>query len=121
MTEAELYASLETAVANAYTLSDSSIVVLTGYLLIAFFVGDRLSRFQAAFATLLFVLVYSSYQVSIWGQLHRMAHFNAELAEIGSKIPTDDTYWHFSPVMSLGLAGGALYFMWSVRRQKPET
>ena len=118
MSEAELYSALETAVANAYTLSDSAIAVLTGYLLIAFFLGDKLSRFQVFFATLLFTLMYTSYQVSIWGQLSRMAHFNEELELIGSEIPTDDIYWHFSPVISAGLAIGALFFMWSVRHSK---
>ena len=64
MSEAELYSALEAAVANAYTLSDSAIAVLTGYLLIAFFLGDKLSRFQVFFATLLFTLIYTSYQAA---------------------------------------------------------
>lgn len=120
MTEAELYASLEQATATAASFSDSSVVVLTGYLLIAFFVGDRLSRFQTSFASLMFVSLYISYQVSIWGQLNRMGHFNYELARLGSEIPTDRIYPHFSPVISMLLAIGALYFMWSVRRPKSQ-
>ncbi len=116
MTEAELYASLEQATATAASFSDSSVVVLTGYLLISFFLGDKLSRFQTIFATLMFVGLYISYQISIWGQLNRMGHFNYELARLGSEIPTDKIYPHFSPVISMLLAVGALYFMWSVRR-----
>ena len=93
---------------------------LTGYLLIAFFVGDKLTKFQAAFASLMFLGLYGSYQISIWGQLSRMAHFNAELSSLGSSIPTDKIYPHFSPLLSLLLAAGSLYFMWSVRHPNTE-
>ena len=120
MTEGELYAALESAVATASSFSDSAVVVLTGYLLIAFVVGERLTRFQAAFCSLMFLSLYVSYQVSIWGQLSRMAHFNSELALLESDIPTNEFYPHFSPLISMLLAVGSLYFMWSVRRAKTE-
>ena len=118
MTEGELYAALEQATATAASFSDSSVVVLTGYLLIAFFVGDKLTRFQAVFASIMFVGLYLSYQISIWGQLSRMGHFNFELSRLGSDIPLDRVYPHFSPLISLLLALGALYFMWSVRHSR---
>ena len=120
MTEAEFYASLEQAIATAASFRDSAIVVLTGYLLIAFFVGKTLSRFQAIFASVMFIGLYLSYQISIWGQLARMGHFNYELARPGSEIPNDRIYPHYSPAISMLLAFGALYFMWSVRRDKAE-
>jgi len=118
VTEAELYTALESAGATSATMGEHAVVYLTGYLIIAYFVGAKLSSFQAGFVSFMFVVLYGSTQISLIGQIRRMDYFVDELITMGSTIPVDQNlhlYMVFGPTMAAFLAGGSLWFMWGVR------
>jgi len=92
--------------------------VVTGYLIAAYLVGSRLTIFQAAFITLLFVVFSVHFTLSGFGAFE--AAYAAHL-KFSSDAPVGP-----SPIMNRGLAAfqlagviGCLKFMWDVRNPKP--
>jgi hypothetical protein len=108
---------------SEYTLSlgQMSITILTGYLLIAFFIGARLTRFQVIFATAVYSVMYLSTALSLSQSQTVLVHLAATLRDSGSEIPVISAA---NPVVSYITTGllylGSIYFMWNVRHPKPE-
>lgn len=127
MTELEAFDSLVSTSEYALNLGEQSIALLTGYLLIAFFMGRRLTLFQVSFVNVAFALMFLSTQVSLATNMETVVYFTQVLMDMGSEIPTrgiEEDDWLATPTFALMvtamLFGGALYFMWSVRHSKTE-
>ena len=127
MTEVEAYNALLATSDYAINLGEQSIALLTGYLLIAFFIGKRLTLFQVSFVNIAFSLMFLSAQISLATNLSTLVYFAEFLTYMGSEIPTrgiqaDD--WVATPLFALSVSmmlfGGALYFMWTIRNQTDE-
>ena len=61
MTEAELIEIVQGAIEIGNSQQEFALTVLTGYLLIAYFVGTRLTRFEVSFITSIYILMGVSY------------------------------------------------------------
>ena len=124
MTESEAFNSLLSTSEYALNLGEQSIALLTGYLLIAFFMGKRLTLFQVSFVNIAFALMFLSTQISLATNMETLVYFTQVLIDMGSEIPTrgiqaDD--WLATPLFALAVSamlfGGALYFMWTIRNK----
>ncbi len=93
--------------------------VVTGYLIVAYLAGSKLTKLQASFVTLLFVVF------SVHFTLSSLGGFEGAYATHVEYFP--DQIIGPSPVMNRGLAifqifgiFGCLKFMWDVRKKKNE-
>lgn len=111
MTEFEVFEALRMEANFALAVGEQSITLLSGYLLIAFFIGSKLTFFQVSFVNLVFSMMYISSSISIISAMPTLNHFAERLIATGSEIAT---------ITVLLMFVGALYFMWTVRHPKPE-
>ena len=122
MTELEAFQALRIEAAFALSIGEQSITIFTGYLLIAFFIGSKLTFFQVSFVSLVFSMMYISSSISIVSAMPTLNHFAERLIATGSEIPMTTVV--ASPEMAtitvLLMFVGALYFMWTVRHPKTE-
>ena len=129
MTEYEVIDALNSTMANAWTVSQYALTIITGYLLIAHFIGKQLSSFQVWFMSIVFVVMHAMNIVSLIGISRKAQLLEIELADTGSSVAAisiirainsgDAIPW--PPYLAGGLtAFGCLYFMWQVRHPKTE-
>ena len=96
------------------------ITVTSGYLIVAYLAGDKLTPSQLTIITTLYVVMalLASYGATSW--IIRGAYFSLELAKSQPDVPTYTTY--VVPIMmGFLLVGGivaCLKFMWDVRHPK---
>jgi hypothetical protein len=97
--------------------------VMSGYLIVAYFAGDKLTNPQAAILTTLFFFATAA---EVWGFHLTLKHIGElmgwlseirPLTEYEKGINRNGYPWVF--VMGMGIFS-ALYFMWSVRHPKIE-
>jgi hypothetical protein len=124
MSELEAYNAMMLANDHAQSTGQVLLTVLTGYLLITYFVGKDLTIFQVSFVNVVFLLTYISTWATLANYLEVAIHFREILVDLGSEIPLSDDDYIATPLFNLSVAGlitiGALYFMWSVRHPKAE-
>jgi hypothetical protein len=96
--------------------------VISGYLIVAYLVGDKLTRSQITIISTLFVVMSSlaAYAITVW--LMRGAYFVIQQRAIDSTLPG---FAHFTfPVLLGALLGGGVFaclkFMWDIRHPKTE-
>lgn len=116
MSEAELVQYYWSAVENGVSALTLYISVFTGYLLMAYLVGSRLTSVQCAIATGAF-LVFSGY--NIWGNIsfwNSAYVVGKELENVRPELILLDLNpaWVAAALLSFGVLG-ALKFMWDVR------
>ena len=108
---------------QSWMITEYVLAVVTGYLLIAFFVGARLSRFQVSVVNGLYVLMHF---LGIWSAAQaqmRAAHYIERLVEVNPDTPTmlsmTETGVMSNATMSYAMGflimAACLTFMWSVR------
>ena len=123
MTEYELIDAMANFQSNLIQGQALTISMLTAYMIVAYTVGAKLTTFQCAFASSLFLLFGL---LGISGQLFNLSemyHYGEQLTNIrGESFAYDDefgevTRWLFITIR-LTILLGALYFMWSVRHPK---
>jgi hypothetical protein len=120
MSEAELVQHYWSSVENGLSALALYISVFTGYLLMAYLVGSRLTSVQCTIATGAF-LVFTGY--NIWGNI---AFWNSayvvakELKDVRPELLLIDLNPAYiaAALLSIGVIG-ALKFMWDVRHPKP--
>ena len=96
------------------------LTVISGYLIVAYLVGPRLTRFQARFISCIFVVfaLYALWGVAQYWATGDMARQVLAAGEPGKSIGLNylglNPAWIAAP---MGVAGivGALKFMWDVR------
>lgn len=115
--------------AQAWTISQYGLSILTGYLLIAHFIGRKLTFFQVSFVNIVFLIMHTLAVLANIGVANRIELLNSKLEATGSDMALQSlisavdggtgTGW---PAYLLGalITGGSLIFMWSVRHPKKE-
>jgi hypothetical protein len=118
MTEAELWHMQLLAVENTFTGLDNVATIIFAYLATAYFVGSKLSRFQAALATAFFVAIASVSSLYAFTEYRRNVYFLRELTEnfgVSSMVPNDLIMPVAGIVFAL-LIPACVYFMYQARR-----
>jgi len=122
MTEFEAFEALRIEAAFALSVGEQSITLLSGYLLIAFFIGSKLTFFQVSFVNVVFSMMYLSSSLAIIQSMPVLNHLAERLNANGSEIPINAST--ANPAFSITIISlmylGALYFMWTVRHPKTE-
>ena len=118
MTEAELWHMMLLAADNTFSGMAGIASITFAYLAAAYFVGPKLSRFQAALATVFYMISGGSWSFFTFVFYRRGIFFMHELEKnygIESFAPTDA----FLPVIAAALGlliPACIYFMYQVRR-----
>ena len=129
MNELEVYQAMLGTIENAQSTGEMMVTLMTGYLLIAFFIGGRLSTFQVLFVNAAYLMLYSSAASTLVYTMGRVTHFGRLLDDIGSSIPSGTGTASIQNVYStpiflwlvpLLVVSGSFYFMWTIRQPKPE-
>lgn len=124
MNEIDAYNALILANDQAQNIGEMLLTVLTGYLLITFFVGEKLTTFQVCFVNVVFLLAYISTWQTLIEYVATVEYFREALVSLESDLPLASTTLNATPAFSITVAClltiGALYFMWSVRHPKKD-
>ena len=118
MSEAELWQMMLLASENTFGGLAGIATIIFAYLAAAYFVGAKLSRFQAALATVFFTTVAGCWAFFTWVFYRRAIYFMRELTEnygIESFAPNDAIIPIFAILLGL-LITACVYFMYQVRR-----
>jgi hypothetical protein len=118
MTEAELWHMHLLAVENTFIGMENVATIIFAYLATAYFVGGKLSRFQAALATVFFVVVATMFSAYAFTEYRRVVYFLRELTEsygVSAMMPNDVVLPVGAIVLAL-LIPACVYFMYQVRR-----
>lgn len=98
--------------------------VMSGYLLVAYFAGEKLTTVQVLILSGLFLFATVA---EVWGFHLTLSHIGellAKKAELGPlsayEEGIDDNGYPWAIAMSIGIIA-ALYFMWSVRHPRLES
>jgi hypothetical protein len=86
MDEYQLVDAMKSTMAQAWTVSQYGLSIMTGYLLIAHFIGRQLTFFQVAFVNVVFVIMHTLVLVSNIGIANRVALLSLKLQESGSDL-----------------------------------
>jgi hypothetical protein len=79
MSEAEIWLIQQTVAGNAVNGFNALLTVLFAFLATAYFVGNRLTRFQAVIISLLFVFGAGMLSFSVFGGIRRVVYFTDQL------------------------------------------
>jgi hypothetical protein len=118
MTEAELWHMQLLAVENTFIGMENVATIVFAYLATAYFVGAKLSRFQAALATVFFVFVAAVFSAIALTEYRRGIYFLRELTEnhgVSAMLPNDVILPVGGIVLAL-LIPACVYFMYQVRK-----
>jgi hypothetical protein len=118
MTEAELWNMQLLAAANASESIQGVVTIIFAYLVTAYFVGRRLTRFQAALVSLFFVLGAAGASFMTFVEFRRAAVFMGQLTSrfgVESISPNAVIIPLYAVLMGL-LISAAVYFMYQIRR-----
>lgn len=128
MTEYQLIDVLNSTLAQAWTISQYGLSIQTGYLLIAYFIGRKLTLFQVSFVNFTFLLMSALVIASLREVSLRVQQMIASLSDASAYFsnyaglsrfnPDEITAW---PVYLAGgvLTAGCLIFMWTMRHGDP--
>jgi hypothetical protein len=125
MTISELVLMSQGDAGTALMLSDSALAIMSGYLLIAYFIGAKLTLFQASFVNCIFILVRFVSFLTLQGVLKRNQYWIDKIQELDPSIPygtmaQGDRGSAAAWAVFIIMTGGALLFMWQVRHPKNE-
>jgi hypothetical protein len=118
MSEAELWEMFPEAMSVTSSVFSVQLTVNFAYLATAYFVGRRLSTFQALVVSFLYVFGAGILTLSFFGVLNRGVEFAARLKEIDSDlffIVTPLFATTFSALLALSIPV-SLFFMYQIRR-----
>jgi hypothetical protein len=118
MTQAELWQLQLMAVSNSMDGIGVLLTMLSGYLLTAYFVGSRLSRYQAALVSTFFVFGAGLSAFMTLVQLRRALYFIEQLGsqyDVRSYVPNTFMTFFGGTLLCL-LVPAALFFMYQIRR-----
>ena len=122
MTEYELSDLINSISSNIVQGQAVFLTTITAYLIVAYSVGAKLTRFQVSFINFVYILFGL---VGIQGQLYnfdRAYYWGGKLAELSGESQTsaeNASPWVFISVR-LVMITGSLIFMWQVRHPKTE-
>ena len=109
---------------NALALNEYSLATLTGYLLIAYFIGANLTFFQVSFVNFLFILTRLASYFALQGVMERTRYFQEQVVDADPNIPVGPLAGGYGGVVQTLLFTvitiGCLVFMWQVRHPKTQ-
>ena len=114
----ELVVEFNVAGMTAMTLY---LTVVSGYLLVAYMIGDKLTRLQCAIVTGLFLwfsVFITMGTMGYFGRAHQLSSLFSDFTPSGLKMDTW-VIWSSSVLEFIGIFA-ALKFMWDVRHPKTE-
>jgi Na+/glutamate symporter len=117
MTEAELWQLQLLAVANTAEAVQGVVTIIFAYLVTAYFVGRRLTRFQTALVSLLFVLGATGASFMTFVEFRRAAMFMEQLTRqfgVESISPNAVVIPLYAALMAL-LIPASVFFMYQIR------
>ena len=120
MNYAELVESTTLFFGVAADLLAIYLTVTSGYLIVAFLVGERLTRPQVGLISLLYILVSSFTSYTFYAMSMRAMYYNSKQIPIDPDVPIYGStafVTSFSVFLALGIIA-SLKFMWDVRRHK---
>ena len=125
MTLVELIGLAQGETQNALAITEYNLATITGYLLIAYFIGANLTLFQVSFVNFLFVLSRIAAYFSLQGILERTQHFQQQIVDADPNVPvgalaTGGYGSVAQTVLFTAVTVGCLVFMWQVRHPKTE-
>ena len=118
MTEAELWNMQLLAAANASEAFQGVVTIIFAYLVAAYFVGRRLTRFQAALVSLFFVLGAAGASFMTFVEFRRAAMFMEQLTSqfgVESISPNAVVLPLYAVLMAL-LIPASVFFMYQIRK-----
>jgi hypothetical protein len=121
MTEFELIQAAQGAIDTAMEGVQWQLTMITGYLLIAYFIGTKLSTLQIAFVNLVFLLMHTNAVVSVVMGILRESYYTQQVLKISPETPNIGSFGEgavICVVSSLIVTAGCLSYMWSVRHPK---
>ena len=118
MTEAELWHMQLLAVENTTEGLEGVATIVFAYLAAAYFVGAKLTRFQAALATVFFVLAGTMSSFFAFVEYKRAVYFMRELsANYGvESIAPNDALLPVVGMMLVFLVPACVYFLYQLRK-----
>ena len=126
MTEFELGEILHNNYDGLWQGAQMYFTLVSAYLVVAYLIGDKLTRGQNTIVTGLYVVWVAGVILGQYSTSAQMMIVSQELLSIGSKIlpdairnPTQVGVYSFLVVQFLGVVA-SLYFMWTVRHPRTE-
>ena len=125
MTEYEIMDLAETINGNSITATGVYFSILTAYLLVAYFAGDKLTKYQVAFINLVFIFYNLVAAINLFSMVRVRLDLSERLLEMSGEARL---FSHEAGIviisvfvlMRLMLVLGALVFMWQVRHPKAD-
>jgi hypothetical protein len=121
MTEYELLDLMASASDQMADMFSLYLTILSAYLLVAYFVGEKLGRFQVIAVSGLFLFASSGQALGIRMNGIQIAEILKQKAEISPLTPYETGYVANTNVWVVAMIVGiliAILFMWQVRRAK---
>jgi len=125
MTEFEVVELINGLTSNIIANQALFVTILSAYLVVAYSVGDRLTKYQVAFINFMFVLFSLLGIQTVGGIMDIMTIYALQYTEMrgilsdANTVKVDAVRWGIVGVRLL-LCAGALVFMWQVRHPKTE-
>lgn len=125
MTEYELVAAAAAMGEVQQGLNETAFAILTGYLLIAHYIGRELSFGQVLFVNMMFILMQAVIHFTGAEKGDLAAYFESEARRLNPEIPFRDVIQGkdappVPEIMVVLVTIAALAFMWRVRHPKIE-
>jgi hypothetical protein len=117
MNEAELILAVNEITSTMLDEESVFYTQVTAYLVVAYLVAEKLTKFQLALINFLFVVAAA---LSIFGVLNFMHQIERLFATTGGTAPFIDPALYLTITFRLMILVGALVFMWQARQSKAE-
>jgi hypothetical protein len=121
MTEIELIQAAQGASDLAMVAAQWQLTIITGYLLIAYFIGAKLSTLQVTFVNFVYLLMLANAVASVVMGVLRESYYTQQVLKISPETPNLGSFGDAAVacvVGSLIVTAGCLSYMWSVRHPK---
>lgn len=122
MNEAELVEAWGLFLGNSQTALGLYLSVLTGYLIIAYLVGNKLTRVQVLIVTVLYVSASAIITLWFFAWWSRALEFAMEARQLNPDRQVANSIgatWAITSMLVMATVA-SLYFMWSMRHSRTE-
>jgi hypothetical protein len=122
MNEAELVEAWGLFLGNSQTALGLYLSVLTGYLIIAYLVGNKLTRVQVLIVTVLYVSASAIITLWFFAWWSRALEFAMEAKQLNPDRQVANSIgatWAITSMLVMATVA-SLYFMWSMRHSRTE-
>ena len=124
MTEFELTESMQAMISNVWAAEAIYLSLVSGYVVVAYTIGARLTPYQHFFVNTLFILTVVTNSMTTFTSMQNIMYLAGQLAELadyyaaGVENPFAAVSIWLVYTIRILLTLGALIFMWTVRHPK---